>query len=406
MGDKTQQADWHYQRGVVLEQSGRIAEAVEEYRQALLENPRLRTAHLAIARYYTRNGLVAKAADEWAAAIAIAPDYEALARLATAQIELKRYQEARTTLQLSLRLVPDDPFIQYELAYIEYAEGNHRTALDQLIELRPIYNDEWQLHHLMGNCQIKLGLYDAAQASFGRAMMLTENDDHLEELQASVAVIERLREFTTLASRKDRAYAEHGVMYLGSEGDDGVQIDDRPAVVWSYSALATTLRRALNLAAADIWCCDTVMPINRAAEPLARLFAAQLDKPLREPAAVDPNEVVLLVAGFLSESALLTTVQEHIPATTLTFALSLHPDPRPGDTLPDIIGLFARQATLPWEAELSQLRQTGAAPRTISAMLDTATARLEIALATLGAEPNAAAQVDYYRLLHRRLDLP
>ncbi len=406
MADKTQQADWHYRRGVVLEQAGRIAEAVEEYRQALHENPRLRTAHLAIARYYTRNGLVAKAADEWAAAIAIAPDYEALARLATAQIELKRYHEARTTLQMSLRLVPDDPFIQYELAYIEYAEGNHRAALDQLIELRPIYNDEWQLHHLMGNCQIKLGLYDAAQASFGRAMMLTENDDHQEELQASIAVIERMREFPSLASKKDRAYTEHGVMYLGSETDDGVRIDDQPTVAWSYAAIATTLRRALNLAAADVWRCAAVMPINRAAEPLARVFAAQLARPLRQPPTVDPHEIVLLVAGFLSESTLLTTIQEFIPATTLTFALSLHPEPRPGDTLPDIIGLFAREATLPWEAELSLLRQTGATPSTISAMLDTATARLEIVLAGLVAEPNAADQVDYYRIQHRHLDLP
>jgi tetratricopeptide (TPR) repeat protein len=406
MADKTQQADWHYRRGVVLEQAGRIAEAVEEYRQALQENPRLRTAHLAIARYYTRNGLVAKAADEWAAAIAIAPDYEALARLATAQIELKRYQEARTTLQTSLRLVPDDPFIQYEIAYIEYAEGNFRVALDQLIELRPIYNAEWQLHHLMGNCQIKLGLYDAAQASFGRAMMLTENDEHQEELQASISVIERLREFTALTSEKDHAYTEHGVMYLGSEADDGVQIGDQFAFTWTYSAIATTIRRALNLAAADVWRCTAIVPINRTAEPLARVFATHLEKPLREPATVEPDELVLVVVGFLSESALLTTIQEYIPATMLTFALSLHPQPRPGDTLPDMIGLFAHEAALPWESELSQLRQLGASPTTISAMLDSATVRLEISLASLAAEPNAAAQVDYYRLQHRHLDLP
>lgn len=406
MADKTQQAELHYRRGMVLEQAGRIAEAVEQYRQALQDNPRLRAAHIALANYYARNGLLARAADELVDVVALGADYESLSQLASAQIELKRYQEARATLQACLRLVPDDPFTAYELAYIEYAEGNYQAARDQLVELRPIYNDEWQLHHLLGNCQIKLGQYDVALASFGRAMMLTDHDDHLEELQASVAMIERLREFTTLEQRKDRAYTEHGVICLGTAGDDGIHISDPPESAWTYPAIAVTLRRALDLAAAGVWRCSAVLPLNRAAEPMARVLAHDLGRPLCQLDAVQPDDIVLVVAGIVAESALLLAIHERVPCPVVMFALTLRTEPGPGDTLPDLIGLFATQASLPWEAELSQLRQTGAPLPAINALLDGATAQIGQAFASLETEPTAAAQVEYYRTQHRLLDLP
>lgn len=403
MLNKNQQPNAHYERGVVLEKAGHIAEAVEEYRQALQENPRLRAAHVALAKFYERNELLAKAADAWAAVVAIQADFVSLSQLATTQIELKRYAEARETLLELLRQIPDDPFVVYELAYIEYAEGQYQTALAHLIELRPMYNDEWQLHHLIGNCQIKLGLYDAAQASFGRAILLTSDDEHLEELQSSVAMIERLREFSVPRGRKDWAYTEHGIVYLGTMGDDGLDLAEITTFAWTYPALATTLRRAVLLAEANVWRCSAVLAINRDAEPLARVLAGILKQPLRQPRDLHPADVVLVVVGILSENALVPTIHEYVPCSVVTFALALRNQPNPGDTLPDIVGLQVRQTTpLPWADDLNRAVERNAS----AAVLDAATNHLEAALRDLPPEANAAAQVAYYAALHRRIELP
>lgn len=406
MADKTQQANAHYQRGVVLEQAGRIAEAVEEYRQALQENPRLRDAHIALAKYYRRNALLAKAAEAWAAVVAIQPDYEALSSLASTQIELKRFAEARATLQQLLRLLPDDAFVIYELAFIDYAEGRFSEALAQLIELRPIYNDEWQLHHLIGNCQVRLGMYDAAQASFGRAMLLATNDEHIEELQSSVTMIERLREFASLNGRKDWAYAEHGMIYLGSADDDGLQAAEAASKTWTYPEIATTLRRAIRLAQAGVWRCSAVLAVNRSAEPLARALARALGKPLRQPRQLASNDIALAVISAISDGATLPTIHEYVPCAVVTFALILSHQPAPGDTLPDIVGIQAGTPTLPWEHAMAQAIQAGAAPAELEAILQAAATQIDIALEALPAEATAAAQVEYYTVHHRRLEVP
>jgi tetratricopeptide (TPR) repeat protein len=406
MADKTQQAYAHYQRGVVLEQAGRISEAVEEYRQALQENPRLRDAHIALAKYYRRNALLAKAAEAWAAVVAIQPDYEALSSLASTQIELKRFAEARATLQQLLRLLPDDAFVIYELAFIDYAEERFAEALAQLIELRPIYNDEWQLHHLIGNCQVKLGLYDAAQASFGRAMLLASSDEHIEELQSSVTMIERLREFTAISGHKDWAYAEHGMVYLGSADDDGLLAAPLESKAWTYPEIATTLRRAVRLAQGGVWRCSAVLPVNRSAEPLARALAQALNQPVRQPRQLTPNDIALAVVSAVSDGATLPTIHEYVPCAVVTFALVLSHQPSPGDTLPDIVGLQAGTPILPWEHAMAKAIQAGAAPAELEAILQAATRQIELAWAALPAEATAAAQVEYYTVHHRRLDIP
>src|SRR5690349_1192536 len=128
MLDKLHIADIHYQRGVVLEQSGRLNEAVEEYRQALSNNPRLRAAHLAMAGYYQRHGLTARAIEALDEAVSIEPDYEALQRLASLQLELRRFEEARAAVQLSARLSGDKALIAYQLALIEYHEERYPQA--------------------------------------------------------------------------------------------------------------------------------------------------------------------------------------------------------------------------------------------------------------------------------------
>ena len=396
--DKTQQANEHYQRGIVLEQAGRIAEAVEEYRKAVAQNPQLRAAHVALAHYYRRHGLVAKSIDAWRDAVTIQPDYEALTQLATAQIELKRYGDARATLRQCLMLEPLDSFVLYELAFISYEEGDFRGALDQLLELRPVYNDEWQLHELLGQCQVKLGFYDAALASFGRAMLLTNDDEQLVELQHNVAMIERHQEFDMLVSLKDRWYAEHGMVVVGSSGDDGIVINEQTSMMWDYADLARTVQRLIQLKLATIHRCTSVLAFNRIVEPIAQVMAHLLNIPIVQSDQLKHGDHALLVLPMLDEEATITTIDDDLPCESVVmFALAMRFRPEIGDLVPQIVGVPARHAVLPWEAELSKLRQQPNSRPAIQALLDYASATLMRAIADLLAETNAQEQIAYYQ---------
>lgn len=406
MLDKLHMADLHYQRGVVLEKAGRIVEAVEEYRQALQANPRLRAAHSAIASYYMRNGLTAKAVDSWSAALAIEPDYDTQASLASALIDLRRYEEARTMLQECLRWIPDDAFASFELAYIDYTEHQYTAAYQRLLDLRPIYNDEWQLHHLLGNCQIRLALLDSAMASFGRAALLAVREEHLEEVQSSIEMVERYTEFAQITTLKELLYAEHGLLVLGTYGDDGLNVQEYDQLSWQPIEIATTLRRLALLRERKLWSATALLALNRSAEPIAQALAARLELPLRQPSELTSSDVALVICGNLDTGPMLEVLETHLPCSSLVLALALAWEPQEQDMLPDIIGVRAHAATLPWDAALTSLRQASAPRATITELLASHTATILAAWDTLTPEPNAAAQIAWYRDVHTRIALP
>ena len=84
----------HFQRGIQLERAHRVSEAVEEYRRAIARDPHLREAHDALGSYYQRNGLLAKAADEFRAVVALDGDFLSHFNLGCVLIALGRYDEA------------------------------------------------------------------------------------------------------------------------------------------------------------------------------------------------------------------------------------------------------------------------------------------------------------------------
>ncbi|GAA5526664.1 tetratricopeptide repeat protein [Herpetosiphon gulosus] len=388
MADKFRQAELHYRRGLSLEHAGRIAEAVEEYRQALQENPQLRAAHVALAKYYLRNGLLAKAADAWHAVVAIEPDYEALTNYATVLIELKHYHEARQILRLCVELFPLDTFVTYELAYIDFAEGLYQQALDQLLDVRPIYNDEWEFHELIGQCQIKLQLYDAALASFGRAILLVDDDEQIEQLQDLGSIARRYQEFSLVSNEKDAWYATHGLICLGSNLDDGLNLKPHAEFAWSFEAIATTLQRAAALAEVHVWCCDQVLAFDTQSKPLAQALAQLLQRPYIQKIG-DPEKITLVVMAEFEQSAMLEAIAEQLDGLHCIFALSMRSSPDVLDDIPDLIGLPIQKPSLPWTSQ----------------SIATATKTLLATLAQLTPEPNREQQLDYYREQHRLIRL-
>ncbi|HEY1012831.1 MAG TPA: tetratricopeptide repeat protein [Herpetosiphonaceae bacterium] len=405
MLDKLHIAEIHYQRGVVLEQAGRLNEAVDEYRQALSNNPRLRAAHLALAGYYQRHGLTARAIAALDEAVSIEPDYEALQRLASLQLELRRFEEARAAVQLSARLSGDKALIAYQLALIAYHEERYPQALALLAGWERDLDDLWRYHQLAGRCALRLGSYDEALACLGRAMLRTNDPAHLAQLLYEVRVAERAGEFCGVLTVRDQIYIAQGTVCLGASQEDDRTHQRPDQRAWTYEQLAATVRRAGELAGRGVWRSSVIVALTLDAEPLAGAFAQLLGQPCINLQDLRADDVPLLVAGALSDPALLNVSHERVAQPCFTYAQSVSWRPDAAHVWPDLVGMPAGAAELPWAADLAELRRSrsGSAPGggDHSALLAQASASLLAALE----QPTAAEQAlaDYYERDHLKL---
>jgi tetratricopeptide (TPR) repeat protein len=385
----------HLRRGIVLERANRVEEAVVEYRRAVAHNPNLAEAHGALASYYRRHGLLAKAADALRTVAILSDTLTAHSTLGGVLLELGRIEEALASFERCLRLAPDFAPAHYALASARLRSGDYQAALGHLRRALPHYQDAWELHHLEGSCHLHLGRYDEAQAAFEQALVLAPAARPVVEER--LAALGRYRALGRLGTLKDRLYAEAAVALLGSAQDDGVGLQAGADYYFTYPDIATTLRRLCALAADWPLGAEAVVPADRLAEPIAAALARALDLPLRPPSALARGEraVVVLAAGPQPE--LLALVAQRSGGAALTFCLGLarlwHGE------LPDISGVVVRGACgVPWEAELHRLRALGAPPREVEACLGRAAAEIIRALSELPAETNLASQREYYRL--------
>ncbi|MBC8075909.1 MAG: tetratricopeptide repeat protein [Chloroflexales bacterium] len=408
MADEFRRGDalHHLQRGIVLERANRIKEAVDAYRQALSQNPRLREAHNALGVYYQRQGLLAKAAEEFRIVASLESDFLAHFNLGYVLVELGRYEEALHAFEQCLRLAPDDPATLYELGYISYSRGDYHAAVERLQAPLRLYPDDWEIYNLLGSCYLGLRRFDDALAALGRALVLASNVADKAALLNQIATVERHREFRSLGSAKDQMYAQDGVVYLGSAQDDGLQLREVDDYHFTYPDIGTTLQRLLALQQGYRWQFNAVVALDKASRPLAQALARASDLPLCTANTLRPDMVALLVIAVAREPELLELTLERLPCQSATFCLGLN-WLRRSRVLPDMIGIAARNAcSVPWEGELRRLRADGAAPAQIESCLERATEAILAAVTDTPPDSNLPRQVRYYTRVHRRLSFP
>jgi len=388
----------HFQRGLHLERVHRVGEAVTEYRRAIAHDPYLREAHDALGFYYQRHGLLAKAAEEFHVVANLENDFLAHFNLASVLVELGRYDEALAAFQRCLALEPGDAASHYEIGLIHFLKGEYQAALDRLqLPLRE-YPDDWEIYHLIGSCQLSLRLFDEALHSFGVALRLAPRRTAQAEVIEQIDRISRYREIGEARWAKDRLYAEHGVVYLGSAQDDGLHLDECQEYHFTYPDIATTLRRFIAIQADLGWRCTCVVALDRQAAPLADALALLLNLPRQRANAIRPGELPLLVLAVGREAELLKLAIERIPGAALIFCLGLN-WLRHSQLWPDITGIVARGAcTVPWEPELRRLRCGGARPDQIEACQAHAAKQIVAATRDPTNDPNIEPQIDYYRI--------
>ena len=388
----------HFQRGLHLERVHRVGEAVTEYRRAIAHDPYLREAHDALGFYYQRHGLLAKAAEEFRVVANLENDFLAHFNLGNVLVELGRYDEALTAFQRCLALEPEDAASHYEIGLIHFVKGEYQAALDRLqLPLRE-YPDDWEIHHLIGSCQLRLSLFDEALHSFGVALRLAPRRTAQAEVIEQIHMISRYREIGEPRWAKDRLYAEHGVVYLGSAQDDGLHLDECQEYHFTYPDIGTTLRRFIAIQADLGWRCTCVVALDHQAAPLADALALLLNLPRQRANSILPGELPLLVLAVGREAELLKLAVERIPGAALIFCLGLN-WLRHSQVWPDIIGVVARGAcTVPWEPELRRLRCDGAGSEQIDACQKHAADKIVAATCDLAYDPNIELQIDYYRV--------
>lgn len=390
----------HLHRGVVLEQANRVKEAVAAYRQAIDYDPHLREAHDALASYYHRNGQLAKAAEAFQAVANLGGDFLCYFNLGYLLIELGRYEEARASFERCLRLQPDDIATLYEMAYIEFLQGRYEAAIALLA---PAENGDWESCNLRGACLMSLRRYDEALLSFGHALLLTPDPHTQVAILERVNAVERHREFRSLRSTKDQLYAEEGVVYLGSAGDDGILVNEVGDYHFTYPDIGTTLQRLLALLRSSQVALTVVTPLDKLAQPMAAALGTLLALPVRQFGALGTGDTPLLVMAVAREAELLALTIERMPSHGITACLGLN-WLRHSRMLPDIAGLIARGAcSVPWEAELRRLRSSGAPASDIERCIAQATEHVLAAVNDTPLDPNLPRQIRYYTRLHRKI---
>ncbi len=397
----------HFHRGLALERVNRVAEAVEEYRQAIAHYPHLREAHDALGFYYQRSGMLAKAAEEFHIVANLEGDFLSYFNLGYVLVELERYEEALDVFQRCLRLKPGDSATHYEIGFIHFSRGEFGAALDHLqLPLRS-YPEDWEVHNLIGKCYLGLRRYDEALSAFGCALMLAQTTLAQAELLDNITMVARHREFRSLNSTKDQLYAQDGVVYLGSAQDDGLKVAEAQDYHFTYPDIGTTLQRLIALYQSYRWQFSAIVAVDKMAEPLALALAQLLKLPVRTVAELHEDDTALLVMAVAREVELLLLTIERAPCATVSFCLGLNWLRHSRTVLPELIGIAARgSCSVPWEPELRRLRADGAPAPQIAACIANATSQIIQAVRETPLDDNLPSQVRYYTRKHRRLNLP
>lgn len=393
----------HFQRGVVLERANRVEEAVAEYRRAIARYPHLREAHDALGFYYQRYGLLAKAAEEFRVVANLEDDFLSHFNLGYVLLELQRHDDALEAFHRCLEIIPTDAATHYEVAYLRFLKGDYGSALAHAHVALQHYQEDWEIHKLLGRCMVRLGRYDEAANSFSNALTHAARPAVRAEIEAMLASVERYRECETTSTLKDRLYAEHGVVYLGSAQDYGTHLREVEEFHFTYPDIATTLLRFVRLVRDGQWHFTCVVPLDRLSRPIARALQAQLDLPVCSNEALGPNDRPLLVTAIGREAELLELARERAPKPTVDFCLGLN-WMRLSQTLPDIMGVMVRGAcSVPWEPELRRLRSVGAPSEQIDRCLNQAVEQIAAAIADLENHAALDQQIAYYTRDHRKL---
>lgn len=386
------QAFQHLEKGQHLERLGRMDEAMVEFKRAVEADPSVASAHNALGHHYQRKGLLTKASDEFRIAALLAGDYESYFNLGRALSDLERFPEAEEAFRRSMLAERNDPGARYELAFVECAQGRYAEGLKGFQALATEYPDDWELELAMANCYMGMQDYGCAEGHLRHALLSAPATADASAVREALWVSLRHLEFSagSAESPKDRLYAEHGIVALGSGRDTGLNVPLYEDHTFTYRDLAVSLCRLLALMREYGWQPTALVGLDKDSQPIAMAASHLLQVPVLRVDELRSSDFALVVMAQCRRPELCEVTLEHMPGQHLSFALAMLPEPAPG-SLVDVIGVpCAGPIVLPWER-----------PRRRSARV--AAASLLRALAVAPEDDNLAEQMAYYTDKHKLL---
>jgi len=386
------QAYQHIERGLRLERQGRLDEAMIEFKRAVEADPSVAAAHNALGHHYRRKGLLTKAADEFHAATLLNRDYDNCFFLGRTLSELEHYAEAEEAFRQCLAIDADALSARYELACVQYAQGQFAEALAQFRSLAAEFPEDWELKSAIAECFLGSKDYEQAERTLREALRSAPAEADTSTLREALLIARRHLEFSSQQTLgfKDLLYADHGVICLGSSRDDGLDVPVYQNYTFTYRDMAVTCNRLLMLIHEYGWQFNALVSVDEDSMPLAVTLSQLLELPLLRVNELREDDHILVVLAAGTQPELFEVTLEHIPGQMLSFALCLAWQPHEGPVT-DIVGVrCSGKCTLPWR----RLRKDSA--------LAAATSILR-ALAVAPEEDNRAQQIDYYRQKHKLL---
>jgi tetratricopeptide (TPR) repeat protein len=159
--------------GLVAQQSGNFAEAIEHLERAVEHAPDVALYHASLGEAYRLAARTQEAITHARRALELKPDYaEALGNLALAMANLERLDEATALLRRAIAIEPQHPDLHLRLGFVLVSQSRFeeaQAALQQVLVLCPISHDAY---NLLGRVAFMRGALELAQAHYRRALEL------------------------------------------------------------------------------------------------------------------------------------------------------------------------------------------------------------------------------------------
>ena len=184
----------HAQLGVALAKSGRVAEAVEQYRKALAIRPDYATPRYNLGNVLADRGDFAGAIAEYRRAVAARPDYaKAHGNLGAGLLSQGRKAEAIESFQQALETDPGNVGVRKNLASALFSEGKIDQAIEQFREVLKVEPRSAMTHANLAMALEQQGSRSQALVHLQRAFELAQAGGDQRMAGALRAQLQRLR---------------------------------------------------------------------------------------------------------------------------------------------------------------------------------------------------------------------
>lgn len=163
----------HNLLGIALRRTGRIDEAIKEYKTALKLKENYPEAHYNLGRAYFMKGMNREAEYEFFQAIRLRPDYDkALCSLAGIHVIFGLIDQAVQECRSALEVNPNNPVAHFNLAHALYKKGSYKQAEKECLRSMDLGLRTPQSFSLLGILLEERGKRGEAKKQFQKALRL------------------------------------------------------------------------------------------------------------------------------------------------------------------------------------------------------------------------------------------